>query len=521
MNNISKKHNNQHAVVIGASMAGLLAARALSNHFEHVTIIERDRLAEQVETRKGVPQGRHVHLLLAKGQAIVQEYFPDFYTEFAQDGAVPVTTAEMDWFDSGQWKARSPEPIASFSASRPFLETYVRHFLAEKANVRFIDGCEVSKLHAKEDHSRIIGVTLLHLGPQRYEEEMDADLVVDASGRGSRTPQWLTSLGYDRVEEASVKIDIGYATRIYHFPGTLPFDWKMLLIYPKAPDETRGGLVLPVEGDRWMVTLTGRLRDYPPDDEAGFLEYARTLPNSTIYDLIQKAEPVSPIMTYKYAASRWRHYERMSRLPEGFVVLGDAVCSFNPVYGQGMSVAAMEAKLLDTMLQKHFGTRGFTKRFQKAAAEIARVPWMLATSQDFLYPATEGKRPFGLGFLHWYMGRVNELTATNPFIVQRFYEILNLLKTPTSLFNRRILAAVLRKELASHLPQMKPFTLGSYPSSLFLSDIPVQGLVATLRQAEKQRQAGTQEKVATDEMVPVVNVSQVGEVERELQGSRR
>ncbi|HJT56730.1 MAG TPA: FAD-dependent monooxygenase, partial [Ktedonobacteraceae bacterium] len=468
MNKKQKTYNNQHAIVIGASMAGLLAARALSNHFEQVTIIERDQLSEQVEPRKGVPQGRHVHLLLAKGQSIVQEYFPNFYTEFAHDGAVPATTAQIDWFDSGQWKARSPEPIASYSASRPFLETYVRHFLAKKANVRFIDGCEVSKLQAKEDHTRVTGVTLLHHSPQRYEEELDADLVVDAGGRGSRAPQWVTSLGYERVEEASVKIDVGYATRIYRFPSNLSFNWKMLLIYPKAPDETRGGLVLPIEGNRWMVTLTGRLRDYPPDDEVGFLEYARSLPNPTIYDLLQEAEPVSPIMTYKYAASRWRHYEDMSRLPEGFVGLGDAVCSFNPVYGQGMSVAAMEAKLLDTMLRKHFGARGFTKRFQKAAAEIARVPWMLATSQDFLYPATEGERPFGLSVLHWYMGRVNELTATNSFIVQRFYEVLNLLKTPTSLFDPRILAAVLRKEFASRLPKnMKAFTLGSYPSSLF------------------------------------------------------
>jgi hypothetical protein len=270
-----------------------------------------------------------------------------------------------------------------------------------------------------------------------------------------------------------------------------------------------------------MVTLTGRLRDYPPDHEAGFLEYARSLPDSALYEAIKEAEPLTPIVTYKYAASRWRHYERMSRLPEGFVVMGDAVCSFNPVYGQGMSAAAMEAKLLDTLLQKHVGTRGFTKRFQKAVAEVARVPWMLATSQDFLYPATEGKRPFGIHLLHWYTGRVNELTASNPLVAQRFYEVLHLLKTPTALFDPRIAAAVLRKEIASHWRISEPPFFGTYPSSLFLSDIPVQGVVAALKQAQKQRHGASQLCVpaASTEVHEaregVVGASRLGKMERE------
>ena len=169
MNSKQKTQNNRHAVVIGASMAGLLAARVLSDHFEQVTIIERDRLSEEVEPRKGVPQGRHVHILLAKGESILREYFPDLYTTFTQDGAIPLTTSDIQWFDSGLWKITAPEPIKSHGAGRPFLETYVRRFLAERANVRFIDGCEVSKLHATEDHTHVTGVTLLHSSPQRYE----------------------------------------------------------------------------------------------------------------------------------------------------------------------------------------------------------------------------------------------------------------------------------------------------------------------------------------------------------------
>ena len=450
------KHSNQHAVVIGASMAGLLAARVLSEHFEQVTIIERDRLSEQVEPRKGVPQGQHAHLLLMKGETILRELFPALYGTFAQDGAVPLTSTDVQWYDFGVWKAPSPDPIKSYCGSRPFLELYVRRFLAARANVRFIDRCEVNRLCANEDHTRVMGVSLVHHGPERHEEDLAADLVVDASGRGSRAPQWLMSLGYDRVEETSVKVDVGYATRIYRHPNDLPLDWKMLIIYPTPPHEKRGGLVFPIEDDCWMVSLAGRLRDYPPADEAGFLEYARSLPDPSLYEAIKEAEPVTPIVTYKYAVNRWRHYERMARLPEGFVILGDAVCSFNPVYGQGMSVAALEAKVLDVCLrdQQRQGTRndlaGFPQQFQKAIVKAVKIPWMLATGEDFRYPETEGKRPLGMNLLHWYTRRVNELTGSNPMVAGLFYQVLHLLKPPTVLFSPRVVWAVLSKELASH-----------------------------------------------------------------------
>jgi len=449
------KQSNKHAVVIGASMAGLLAARVLSEHFEQVTIIERDQLSEEVEPRKGVPQGRHAHILLMKGETILRELFPDLYETFAQDGAVPLTSADMRWYDFGVWKAPSPDPFKTYCGSRPFLEQYVRRFLAARANVRFIDGCEVNRLCANENHTRITGVSLVHHGPERHEEDLAADLVVDASGRGSRTPQWLMSLGYGRVEETSVKVDVGYATRIYRRPSHLPLDWKMLIIYPTPPLEKRGGLVYPIEDDCLMVTLAGRLRDYPPADEAGFLEYARSLPEPSLYEAIKEAEPVTPIVTYKYTANRWRHYERMARLPEGFVILGDAVCSFNPVYGQGMTVAALEARMLDVCLQdqQYQGTRNdlasVPQHFQQAIAKVVKVPWMLATGEDFRYPETGGKRPLGINLLHWYTRQVNELTGSNPMVASLFYQVLNLLKPPAVLFSPRVVNAVLRKQIAS------------------------------------------------------------------------
>jgi 2-polyprenyl-6-methoxyphenol hydroxylase-like FAD-dependent oxidoreductase len=342
--------DRHHAVVIGGSMAGLLAARVLSDHFEQVTIIERDRLTGDAEARKGVPQGRHVHGWLARGVAIMREYFPDLFPTLAQDGAIPVGTEGLCWNQLGVWMAPVRSPVKTLFQSRPFLEQHVRDQLTARDNVRIMDACEVSQLCAHND--RITGIVLRYRSGKEHEEALSANLIVDASGRGSRAPQWLNSLGYGNVQETSVKIDIGYATRIYRCPAQLPANWKALLIFGRPPDDKRGGVIFPIQGGYWMVTLVGSLRDHPPDDEAGFLEFARSLAQPDLYEAIKHVEPVTPIAVYKYSANRWRHYEHMERLPEGFIIMGDAACSFNPVYGQGMSVAAIETQSLDDSASK-------------------------------------------------------------------------------------------------------------------------------------------------------------------------
>jgi 2-polyprenyl-6-methoxyphenol hydroxylase-like FAD-dependent oxidoreductase len=363
-------------------MAGLLAARVLSDHFEQVTIIERDTLTGDAGARKGIPQGRHVHGWLARGVAIMREYFPDLFPTLAQDGAIPVSMEGVRWNQLGVWMAPVPSRVTTLFQSRPFLEQHVRDQLAARDNVRTVDACEVSQLRARND--RITGVVLRYRTGEQHEEALAADLIVDASGRGSRAPQWLNSLGYGNVQETSVKIDIGYATRIYHCPAQLPAGWKALLMFGRPPGDKRGGVILPIQGGYWMVTLVGSLRDYPPDDAAGFLEFARSLAQPDLYEAIRDAEPVTPVAIYKYSANRWRHYERMERLPEGLIIMGDAACSFNPVYGQGMSVAAVEAQTLDRCLreQERFarknGVVGFTQRFQQAIARDIKTPCWVA-----------------------------------------------------------------------------------------------------------------------------------------------
>ena len=220
-----------HAVVIGASMAGLLASRVLADHFEHVTVIERDHLPQEIQPRKGVPQGRHVHILLHRGASVMKDLFPDLFPALIQDGSIAIdTVANFHWYNFDAWKPRFKSGITFYSQSRPLLEGHVRERVAARSNVRFLDACDVVKLCANEDATRITGVQIRHRQGEQHEEVLSADLVVDASGRGSQTPQWLAALGYDTVEESTIKVDVGYATRIYRRPEHSDFDHDVLAV---------------------------------------------------------------------------------------------------------------------------------------------------------------------------------------------------------------------------------------------------------------------------------------------------
>jgi len=451
-NNQSRRENfgGQHAIVIGASMAGLLAGRVLSDHFEQVTIVERDQLSQEVQARKGVPQGRHVHILLSRGASVMRELFPDLFTALMQDGTIPIdTVADFHWYNFGAWKARFTSGITFYCQSRPFLEGHVRQQLATRDNIRFLDECDVTGLCANQGATRVTGVQVRYREEEQREEMLSADLVVDASGRGSRTPQWLTSLGYNQVEETTIKVDVGYATRIYRQPEPSRFERKVLGIYSTPPVGKRAGVLAPIEEQRWIVTLMGWVRDYPPDDEAGFLAFARSLPQPDLYEAIKDAEPLAPVAIHKFPANRRRHYERLARFPEGFVALGDAVCSFNPVYGQGMTAAALEAEVLNTLLYQQRKHRpagdigGISRRFQKKITKIVNTFWLLAASEDFRHPEAQGKRPAGLSLLNSYSLRIQKRTSVDPAVTLLFYQVLQALKPPTALFSPRMLAKVL------------------------------------------------------------------------------
>jgi 2-polyprenyl-6-methoxyphenol hydroxylase-like FAD-dependent oxidoreductase len=426
------------AIVVGGSITGLLAARALSEHFSSVTLVERDRFPDGPCFRKGLPQMRHVHVLLKQGERVIAHYFPGLLPELIEGGAHLIDMGgDLRWFNFGNWKARCQSGMDFFCQSRGFFEWKIRQRVASLDGVRMLDECDVAG-YTLDSTGRISGVKI-HRAPGT-EDRLDAELVVDASGRGSRTPQWLDQLGFGKPIETEVGVDVGYASRFYRRPEKTPGDWTGLMIYPKPPG-TRLGVLFPVEDNRWMVTLVGWFGDHPPVDECGFLEFAASLPVPDLYRAIKDAEPVSPIASHRFPSNRRRHYERMQRFPEGLVVLGDALCSFNPIYGQGMTTGALGVRLLDDSLheQRRLGGSGtlvgFPHRFQRKIARVIDSPWLLTTTEDFRSPRTVGRRAWWTAALCWYTGRIHRLTWSDRFTARRFLEVMHLTVGPAALFH--------------------------------------------------------------------------------------
>ena len=425
-------------MVAGGSLTGLLAARVLADHFDDVLLVERDHIPDGAEWRKGVPQARHVHVLLKQGERIVADYFPGICDELVHDGSYRVDMAgDTRWLHFGDWKVRFPSGMTMLSQSRAFLEWKVRARVAELVNVRLRDGHDVAGLRV--DDGRVSGVRLVaHDGGA---DDVAADLFVDASGRGSRMPQWLAQIGVAPPRETEVRVDVGYASRFYRRPDPLPCDWLGLMIYPTPPG-TRLGVLFPVENDRWMVTLVGWFGDHPGASDAEFLEFARTLDADDLHGAIRDAEPLSPVALHKFPSNRRRHYEEIHDLPDGLAVVGDAFCSFNPIYGQGMTTGALGARTLDSCLRAG-AAPGWTRRFHHMLADVIATPWLLTTTEDFRSPAAEGERPRWTSLLNWYTERIHRLTWSDPFVAGRFLEVMHLTATPRALFHPYIVCRAL------------------------------------------------------------------------------
>lgn len=425
------------AVVLGGSMAGLLAARVLSQHFDQVIIVERDRLPTAAHDRKGTPQGQHLHGLLARGYRIMNELFPGFRQDLLAAGALIGDISADVRVYQGRYAPQIETGIEAVFASRATLESVLRQRVLALPQVTLRQNWAVEALTTTADRQRVTGV-IVHDRQHDQRTTLTADLVVDATGRGSATPKWLAELGYQTPTESVVEVGVGYATRLYR--RTLSdAEAQALLVMPSAECATRGAGIFPIEGQRWVVTLSGRLGDHPPTDELGFLDYAHSLPTAAVHRLITAAEALGPIVPYKYPASRWRHYEQLTRFPQGLLVMGDAVASFNPIYGQGITVCALEAVALEQWLRTatRAGKELDALHFFQQIAAVIKVPWLFATGAD----TATTSRP---SLVSRYFALVNQAAQHDRAVKLAFIQVTQLLAPPASLFHPRILARVLR-----------------------------------------------------------------------------
>ncbi len=459
-NNHDGKSVTGHAVVLGGSLAGLMTARMLTDYFQKVTVVERDVYPTTINARRGLPQANHVHALLLKGRQILEDLFPGLQAEMIAAGAPILDVAnDLAWFTPKGWGKRFTSQMRMLAFTRPMLDFYVRQRVALNPRIAILDNTEVLGLVKDERANRVAEVVLSGGRTNDLESvrvtKLQPDMIVDTTGRASRAPLWLRELGYATPEDTIINAHIGYASRFYKIPEGFDAGWKGNFVQAAPPEQRRGGFVLTVEGGRWLVTLIGGGRDYPPHDDAAFLEFARSLPVSTIYDAIRNAEPLSPIKTHRGTENRLRRFDLIKKIPDNFVALGDSVCAFNPVYGQGMTIAAMAVMTLKETLSEwryrgDHGWHGFSRRFQRKLAKVNKAPWLMATGEDFRYHEAEGGSPTLMtNFMHKYMDQVVQL-ATHDIVVRSvLLEVMSMLQPPSALFRPAISVRVLAQALSA------------------------------------------------------------------------
>ena len=453
-----------HALVIGGSLAGLLVGRALANHFDRVTIVERDVYPDQLAPRQGVPHSRFPHSLMLRGQQILEQFFPGLRAELVAEGAIEVDSMkDMAFLTSAGWTTRCSSDLRLFTCSRDLLDWRIRGRLVAFPKVQLLQGASVTGLLIDAERTKIVGVSLhQHAGStHQLTNELYADLIVDASGKASRAPQWLSALGYNPPPETEVDAFVGYVARIYQPTADLPVDWKLLFAPAAPPQRKRGGAIFPIEGDRstphstrWIVSLVGGDHDYPPTDEAGFLAFARSLPTPILAEVIEQATPLTPIYAYYGNENRVRHYDQLSDSPAHFVVVGHAACLLNPTYGQAMTVAALEAMILDQFFQHHaINDLNYQTRYlQRQLAKAHQEAWLVATHADYRYCDTQGK-PLNAAtrLVNWYWDQLMELVVEQSRVYRTFMEVLHLLKPSIALFQPYILSQVVWGRLSKGL----------------------------------------------------------------------
>ena len=422
------------AIVVGGSVAGLLAARVLADHVGDVVVMERERLPDTPAPRGHVPQGKHLHLLLSAGLDRMVAWFPGIDAELERLGAVWVDGTRAWVYQAGGYRAQGDWGSPALSMTRPLLEQVVRRRLAAVDSVRLRDATVVDRIEVAD--GRAAGVVVDGVVHR-------ADLVVDCSGRSSRIAHQLEASGVLAPPVSKVTIDCAYSS------GFLPrsdddLDGSFLVCGTSPPTSFRAGAALPVEGSRWMVTLAGVHGDVPGLSEDEVLAFARSLLSPTLAQLIERAGPLSSPAAYRYPSSQRRHYDKVRDLLPGFVTLGDAACSFDPIYGQGMACAALQAEALGQAVGE-LGARSvdLPRRFHRRAAKIIDAPWAIAVGADFLHPETRGPKAPGTDLLNRYVLRLVKATHASVELARTFNLVVQLVEPTSALVRPSVVARVM------------------------------------------------------------------------------
>ena len=434
-----KATHPERVVVIGASLAGLFAAAAAARAGRSVTILERDELPAGPVPRRGVPQGAQPHVLLFRGLLAAGELLPDLRADLVAAGGIPFDSGDLPWLSEYGWLPLGRKAFEVVSASRPLIEQTVRRLVLGLPGVTLTEGFRARGLDRDGGRWRV---------QSEDGRAIAAGLVVDASGRSSRLPEWLRGLGVDPGPTTEVDARVGYATRLYEqAPGDRSRTGAVLL---STPQTLTGGMALPAEGGRWMVLAAGFGDHRPPRDVPGFLHFLGGLRDPVLHELATTRRPLGDVVVYRQTGNLRHHYERVRDWPEGLLPVGDALCAFNPLYGQGITVSAIEALLLrDALLAGPLHARALVRRFGRAIA----LPWSVATSVDLAYPTTSGRpgvpqRAFDL----W----VRELSLLavhgNEHAVDALGRLYQLMAGPGVLFHPDLVAAVLRARAFGRAP---------------------------------------------------------------------
>src|SRR5215813_1611409 len=422
----------KRAVVIGAGMSGLATAGALAQYFERVDILERDRLTATVGSRSGTPQDRHPHGLLAGGLCALDQIFPGFTSDLAAAGAVPVSFAREVQFerpDVGVLPKRD-FGISVLCATRPLIELVLRRRAEAVTNVALWPASRVTGIESAAGGDGVRGIRFVN-GSGR-SETLDADLVVDASGRGAPTLTLLDALGWDRPQMTEIGVDISYTTVLVEIPPDATADWKFVLTLPDPPHVAWHAVMVPTEDGRWIITIADRSATAWIETWDAFREASRSLITPTVYNALRYAQPPEGIRHYRFPVSTWKHFERLARLPRGVLPVADAFCRFNPIHGQGMSSAAKQARLLDDVLHRAVAEpdaiAAVQAGFMAEVASVLETPWTMSTSADLAFPQTRGERPDNCAEGREFEAALFRAAVADPVVHRAMVEVAQLLQ---------------------------------------------------------------------------------------------